>query len=233
MIPGFLCDETLFDQVAELMPAGTCDIRLPGALDSIDAMADEIAASQDSDFILVGHSLGGRIALTIAARRPERCRGLVLMSTSARAAPAELVRRLGKLTTYLRKPGAEKRLPDLLSMLFSQNSFRDPAIREKASRMAARFDLSRIEAQVRAMIDRPDNRSGAGRIDVPTLIVCGRDDTATPVGLHEELEAIIPGSVLRIIPECGHLPPLEQPAEISRILQEWVGSLTGSASVRS
>ena len=59
---------------------------------------------------------------------------------------------------------------------------------------------------------RPDRRPDLPKIECPTIVVCGRDDAATPLMLSEEMAAAIPGSELIVIEQCGHLVTMEKPA---------------------
>ena len=69
---------------------------------------------------------------------------------------------------------------------------------------------------------RPDSRGQLAGYDLPTLIACGRDDALTPVELHEEMAATIPGARLATIEECGHLSTLEQPQALTALLRQWL-----------
>jgi pimeloyl-ACP methyl ester carboxylesterase len=77
--------------------------------------------------------------------------------------------------------------------------------------------------QEEAIIGRPDSREDLPSIACTTLVLCGREDALTPVRLHEEMAALIPGSRLHVIDECGHLSALERPEEVTAALREWLG----------
>jgi pimeloyl-ACP methyl ester carboxylesterase len=76
--------------------------------------------------------------------------------------------------------------------------------------------------QSAALRDRPDFQDALRRVDVPALILCGRDDTLCPVHRHELMHDLIAHSTLRIIDGAGHLPTLEQPAATTAALREWL-----------
>lgn len=57
---------------------------------------------------------------------------------------------------------------------------------------------------------------------VPTLVAVGSDDVMTPRAMVDEIVAAIPGAALRVIADCGHLPPLEKPAAAAALLREWL-----------
>jgi len=65
--------------------------------------------------------------------------------------------------------------------------------------------------QIRAIIGRADHREMLARLELPTLVLCGRVDQVTPLALSREAAALIPGARLHIIEGAGHWTPLEQP----------------------
>lgn len=79
--------------------------------------------------------------------------------------------------------------------------------------------------QQRAAMARPDSRGLLAQIACPALVLCGREDQVTPPELSEEMAAAIPGADLVIVPECGHMSTLEQPAAVSRALAAWCGKV--------
>jgi pimeloyl-ACP methyl ester carboxylesterase len=76
--------------------------------------------------------------------------------------------------------------------------------------------------QTEAIIGRPPRLESLHRYRAPTLIVVGREDAITPLELHEEMAAEIPGSELVIIEDCGHLSTLEQPQAVTALLRRWL-----------
>jgi len=77
--------------------------------------------------------------------------------------------------------------------------------------------------QETAIMNRIDSRPHLPTIRCPTLILCGREDKPSPLSLHEEMAALIPGSELRVIERCGHLSTLERPDEVNAALRVWLG----------
>jgi pimeloyl-ACP methyl ester carboxylesterase len=90
--------------------------------------------------------------------------------------------------------------------------------------MTERVGREAFLRQQAAILGRPDLRPDLAGIRIPTLIAVGAQDTLTPPELAEEMAALIPGArpALRI-PDCGHLPPMERPAETSALLRDWLG----------
>ena len=71
---------------------------------------------------------------------------------------------------------------------------------------------------------RADRRPDLPKIKCPTIVVCGRDDAATPLFLSEEIAAAIKGSKLIVIEQCGHLTTMEKPEETTAILRRWLSA---------
>jgi pimeloyl-ACP methyl ester carboxylesterase len=88
--------------------------------------------------------------------------------------------------------------------------------------MAERTGIDGFVRQQTAIIGRPDSRLDLKGIDVPTLILCGREDAITPLARHEEMAALIPGSQLTVVEACGHLSTLERPQEVNQALRAWL-----------
>lgn len=76
--------------------------------------------------------------------------------------------------------------------------------------------------QQHAILHRPDSRALPPAIHVPTPVAVGSHDAVTPPALAEEMAERIPGAVLRVIPEAGHLPPLEVPQTVNELLRLWL-----------
>lgn len=77
-------------------------------------------------------------------------------------------------------------------------------------------------AQIRAMLGRPDATAVLPQIHCPTLVLCGREDTWSPLERHRRLAALIPASTLTIIEDCGHMSTLEQPDAVNAALRWWL-----------
>jgi pimeloyl-ACP methyl ester carboxylesterase len=232
-LPGLLCDATLFDSQIERL-AERWRILTPsiGAATSLDALADSVLDRLPDRSVLIGLSMGGRIALSICSRHPERCLALALIATSAR--PEEGARRDRRLkaANFLERLGGARRAEDYLPLLLSGYAFTAPAMRETVYEMATRIPVGDVIAQIRAVSNRPDFREALPRLDLPALVMCGADDTDTPVELHREMADLLPRATLSVIPDCGHLPPLEQPEIVDGLLESWLEEIDWAADAR-
>ena len=78
--------------------------------------------------------------------------------------------------------------------------------------------------QSRALMTRPDRQDVLRDVAVPTLVLCGADDRLCPPSRHELMRDLIPGAVLEVIAEAGHLPVLEQPGPTNAALARWLAA---------
>ena len=95
-------------------------------------------------------------------------------------------------------------------------------VRAELAEMGARVGAKTYRRQNRAVAIRKDLRSILPDIGVPTAVVVGSDDHVTPVECSREIHELISGSTLHVIPDCGHLPPIEETEALAAILLELV-----------
>lgn len=91
--------------------------------------------------------------------------------------------------------------------------------------MAERIGVAGFINQTRAQLQRPDSRPDLPSVRCPVLIMTGREDRVCNVALHEEMAALIPGSTLEIIPECGHLSTMEQSETVTQAMLRWLDTI--------
>lgn len=222
-LPGMLADANLFGrQATDLAELGKVEIADLSRSDSIAAMAADALAQVSSErFALVGLSLGGYVAFEILRRAPQRVVALALLDTTARPDTPEATAARQALMQR-----AESDFPGVIETLIPRLSHPatvdQPEVRGVIQSMAMSLGKDAFLRQERAIVGRPDSRPDLGRIAVPTLVLCGREDVITPVEVHEEMAAAIPDAVLEIVDECGHLSTLDQPTPVSLALQNWL-----------
>ena len=161
---------------------------------------------------LVGHSLGGAIALRLALDAPELVGRLALVGSGARlrVAPAFL---------------EAARTADPAGML----AITRMAFAEQHAAEADRFHAQRAGAAPGALYrdlaacNQFDVMGEAARITQPTLLVVGEGDRMTPPKYSEYLAAQLPNATLAIIPDAGHYAQIEQPQRVADALRAWLG----------
>ena len=239
LIHGFPLDHTLWaPQLAGLVDRCRCIAPdLPGFGDtaapraaSMDLYADAIVALLDElaidRAVIGGLSMGGYIAFALWRRHRDRVRALVLLDTKAGPDPDEARKRRATQIDLVRREGAGALAPRLLeSMLSRRTRERHPDVAERVLAMMGRQPVDGIAAALGAMIDRPDSAATLATIDVPTLVVVGEEDAATPPDEARSIHDGIPGSTLEIIEGAGHLSNVERPAAVNHVMAEFLGRL--------
>ena len=223
LVPGLLNTGQVFArQVEGLADIADCVTTEPWHHDSIGAMADAALAAAPPTFALGGFSMGGYVALEIFRRAPERVERLALIDTQATPdSPESTARRLALLeqTNIGRFHGVHR---SLLPQLVHRRHINDPAITQPMLDMALKVGAEGFVREQRAIMGRADNRPLLARIAVPTVVIVGRQDKVTPLPRSEEIAADIATSRLVVIEECGHMSPLEKPAEVTAALRSWL-----------
>jgi pimeloyl-ACP methyl ester carboxylesterase len=107
-------------------------------------------------------------------------------------------------------------------MILHRSHIDDPTIVQPILDMALEVGAEGFVNETRATIARPDSRPLLVDIEVPTLVIVGRQDLTTPLVRSEEMAADISTSRLVVLEECGHMAPLERPAEVTAELRRWL-----------
>ena len=224
LLPGLLLDEGLWArQIADLDDVADITVGDLTRGESMRELACSLLDRAPRRFALAGLSMGGYVALEVMRLAPERVARLALLATSARAdTPAQTARRKDWLG--LAERGRFKGVtPRMLADFLHPDGLDDDSVTGPILRMTGSLGRDVFLRQTRAVMARPDSRAGLANIACPTLVVCGRDDRATPPELAFEIAAAIPGADLVVLGRCGHLAPLERPVEVSSYLRAWLG----------
>jgi pimeloyl-ACP methyl ester carboxylesterase len=218
LLPGLLCDAEVWSHQSAAL-GEFAEIVIPDFryARSIPAMAQLVLDRAPDRFSVAGHSMGGRVALEIFRMAPERVERLALLDTGIHPRkPGEEAGRQ-ELVELARREGMEALAARWLPPMLHLNH---AALLVPLTEMVKRSTPETFDNQQRALLDRPYARLVLSAIRCPTLVLCGREDAWSPVGHHEEIAALIPGSKLVVIEECGHMSPVEQPAAVTNALRE-------------
>ena len=182
--------------------------------DYADIVEEHIREKAVKDPVLVGHSMGGAIAITLALRNPDLA-GLVLVGTGAR------LRVDPKILTGIKENYEEV---SKLVGTWSVSPSSDPVIAERIAE-----DLLKVKPEVTygdfIACDRFDRMNDVQKITCKTLIVVGADDRMTPVKYSQYLREKIVNSRLVVIPDAGHSVMLEKHREFNAAVEAFLDSL--------
>jgi len=175
----------------------------------------------------VGLSMGGFVGMRLAARRPDLLYSLSLLETSAEPEPAENVPKYRRLAFVAQTLGTRFVVDRVMPILFGKTFMSDPAMAE--ARESWRREIASrprgIVRAVRGVIERYGVMDEITSIRVPTLVVVGEEDVATPPPKARRIHEHIPGSRLARIPKAGHSSPVEQPAAVTQVLSDFFSTL--------
>jgi pimeloyl-ACP methyl ester carboxylesterase len=201
-----------------------------GETDSLGALAESIIAQAPPRFALAGHSMGGRIALEVARRVPERLMGLALLDTGYEAlAPGQAGEREAEgrhaMLALARREGMRAMARTWVQGMVHPARLNDSELVEPILDMFERRTPDLFAMQIKALLGRPDATSVLPTLRCPTLVLCGREDAWAPPSRHDAMAKMIRHSTLEIIPDCGHMAPMERPRAVNDALRRWLQSI--------
>ena len=193
--------------------------RLYGLGRSMDDWAEAVLESYPGRLVLVGASMGGYAALAVARRAPERLAGLLLAGSRPEADTFERYAKRAETIAIARERGAEGVWEAMRTTLFRDDS--DSGVVARARELALDRTEAELVTALEAIRDRPDSTAVYGALGDRALTIVGDRDPFVSV---EDARRFEPDAV--VVPECGHLPSLERPAEFGRILDDVVARWT-------
>ena len=232
LVPGLLCTAEVWrgqiEQLGDRVEAFVPDVT---GHDTVGELADVALASAPERFTLAGFSMGGYIALEMARAAPRRVLGLALLGTNARPEapdarrPREELIRLAEEGRFHEVPGR------LIPRWLAPANHMTPALTEAVERMARAVGPAAFVRQQRAIIGRSDARAALATMRAPTLVLGGETTSSSPPDQAAEMADLVPGATLRLLPECGHMAPLERPAAVAEAMTVWLAQVRATADL--
>jgi len=220
-LPGLACDARIYaPQLAAFPDSRAVDGY--GAADSLAAMARMALQQAPDSFDLLGHSMGGRVALEVFRLAPARVRRLALVSTGVHSLrEGEAVKRRA-LQAIGWNHGFAKLIDTWLPPMVAEPNRANPEIYEPLRQMNIEAGQEVFDAQIHALLGRAEMESLLPQIACPTLVMTGELDTWAPPAQHQAIAAAIPHSELVIVPGAGHMIQLEAPAAVNSAIARWL-----------
>lgn len=222
-VPGLNCTGDVFaPQIAALSAIWPCAIADHSHGATIPAIAAHILARAPERFALAGFSLGGYIAFEMVRQAQDRITRLALLDTQATPeSDAARERRLELLAMVQEGRFAEAEQAQWPEVVHPSR-YGDVALRETKERMALDLGPDLWRRHIAAIMDRADSRPTLAAIEVPTLVLVGDSDRLTPPERAREMVAGIADARLVVVPECGHMAPIERPDAVNAALADWM-----------
>ncbi len=178
------------------------------------------------DYVLVGHSMGGKVALLMASRQPQGLAGLVLVAPSPpqpMRMPTEVREMMAQ--AYSSREAVEATIDTMLTAKPLAGADREQVIEDSLR------GAPQAKAAWPTATSLEDITDKVTAITAPTLVIAGEADRVDSVDLLKtELLSRVPQAVLQVLPGTGHLSMLESPREIARIIAEFADALRTPSS---
>jgi len=226
-----------WDEVIEALPAtyltvapdlrgwGDSDAPLTGyaLADFADDVQQLVINLALRDYVLVGHSMGGKIAQVLASRRPSGLKGVVLVATMPTPLMLPPAARSAMQAAYLSRESVSVALDNMLTAKPLSAAQRERVI----------VDSMRGAPQARdawpTSTSLEDISTLVSSIDVPVAVIAGELDRVDGLpDVKQQLLSRISQAQLHVLPGVGHLSPLESPAEVADVIVRFIQSLKGS-----
>ncbi len=222
LVPGLCCTGDMYaHQALHIGRARAVMLANHWRAPDMGKIADQILAEAPERFALAGASMGGYVAFEILRRAPERVDRAVFICTSARPDTPERSAQRRKDLEVARQDltaGIDAFLPALVHPA----RYEDADIVRVFHDMADVVGIEGYARQVEAIIGRKDSRPTLADIKCPTLVLAGAEDMLIPPAMSQEIADGIKGARLEKIPHSGHMPSMEMPATVTRLLEAFL-----------
>lgn len=219
----FLCEQ--FYVLAPDLP-GTGQTPLTASL-SIESMAEYVheflLENGIEKAVVIGHSMGGYVALALAEKYPALVQGLGLFHSTATPDSEEKKEARRKSITMIEKYGSDafvkQTMPNMFSPVYRKEH---PERIEAYIRLCSQCPQPSLIAYYEAMMQRPDRTAVLSSLKVPALFVIGKDDTAVPLQNILPQVSLPAVSDIRIFEDTGHMGMWEVPEASRLLLQQFI-----------
>lgn len=215
LIPGLLCDRTVWQPILDRLPAEVADL---STQDSLTQMAEDLLAQYSGPLRVAGHSMGARVAMEMAHIAPQRITRLALLDTGIHPLKDGEIAKREEAVRFANDNGMQALCDRWLPpMVYAENHANAPMM-QALQAMVLRMSPALHARQIKALVNRPDAGATLPFVACPVLLVVGRYDAWSPVAQHHDMLALLPDARLEVIENAGHFAPIEQPQAVADVL---------------
>ncbi|GAB3098039.1 alpha/beta hydrolase [Aestuariicella hydrocarbonica] len=233
LLPGLICDHANWAAQQEaLLDAGYETLIIDyGNADTIAHMAKIVLSQAPEQFIVIGHSMGGRVALEVVRQASERVTALILMDTGYlplaqnQQGQQEVAGRMA-LVEQAQRDGMRAMGELWMQGMVLPEHLQDQQLCNAILDMIERKTPEQFANQQHALIDRPNARAVLSALTCPTCFICGDQDAWSPLERHHEMARLVPGAPpVFSIKNSGHMSTMEQPESVNDVILSWLQTL--------
>jgi pimeloyl-ACP methyl ester carboxylesterase len=173
--------------------------------------------------VLAGLSMGGYIAQAFAVKYSSSLRGLMLVDTRCNADTDTGKKARNDMIELAKSKGSAAVAEQMMPKMFAPGVSAELVTRLRAVMTAC--PAQTIQYASAAMRDRPDLSSDLAELSIPALIIVGEFDVLAPPSMAQEMHGILCGSTLTVIPNAGHMTPMERPADVAASMRKFLSSI--------
>lgn len=216
---GLLSDARVWAPVAAALPGQI--FAFPG-FDSLGAMAESLLARTEGPLVLVGHSMGGRVALEAVRQAPDRIAGLVLANTGVHPPAEGEAAGRQQMIDIATGEGMAALADAWLPPMMGADPARVAALLPELRAMVEAYSLEAYLGQIAALLGRADAGPVLAGYGGPVLLLSADHDRWSPPAQHAAMHALAPRATIRILPGAGHMLPVETPDAVVAALGAWL-----------
>ncbi len=219
-IPGASSDEEVWAAQRAYFRGATINLT---ALDNIGKMSDAVLQAAPAEFIVCGTSMGGYVALDVLKKGGSRVKAAILCNTSARADSPERKRQRQMEISAGEAVYKAARLDDThYNAFISKKSSSNKELVARLRAISERVGYVTFKRHQQACMDRADSRDYLKEIHLPVLVIGGSEDALIPNELQREIADGITGAQLSLIPDTGHITPMEAPDAMNAVIENFL-----------
>ena len=211
LMPGMMCNQDVFScQINVLKTFFNVIVVEFNEHRDIELGVKDLASNLPNQFHLLGHSMGGIIAMELVKQHSERVLSLALLNTNPYEEKQELKEKRNKTLKELDALDLISLMKsDYINRYFPSICKNRSKLIEKCVDMVSKLDKQIFYNQSVALRDRKDQSTTLERVTCKTLLVCGEKDQLCPVSYHSDMKTMIKKSDLIVLEGVGHMPTLE------------------------
>ena len=223
LIPGMMCNRDVFSyQINVLEKFFNVIVKEFNEHRDIELGVKNLASNLPSSFHLLGHSMGGIVAMEFVKQHSKRLLSLALLNTNPYEEKEELKDRRNKTLKELDALDLISLMrSDYISRYFPDDCMDKNKLIQQCLDMASILDKKVFYNQSVALRDRKDQTSILENVNCKTLIICGERDQLCPVSYHSDMNKMIKSSDLIVFEGVGHMPMLECPQKLNNHLKNF------------